>query len=403
MNTAVDNNASLDKILGSTPSGSQSMSSALGSWDTLTQFLQSNQMLLTMILVLGCAAAIVALILHRRAAKRPTDPLQAFGVSTPFKLLAALLIVALTAADLFATSNMFSGFNLKIEETRMFSFAFALFLEGFPFALGLIDPLKKDPGQFVMQRGRYYRMLSRLCWCFLVLSWCLAILIRILYTEQTRYGGFEAFLDGTYTTTPDRIGRNDNNTYLAQVFLFASPIITSVLAYVLSWLAFSSTCLHNAAKLVRSSHKLYMQRLDAYERINHRRQDATSALWASVTGDVNAVPPREFEDFRNQSMAYMLDMMIAGCLDAYPAMLKRYNHEVEAAMTRYIAELSRMSTVPQRINQITVGQIINEYDQAVSRDVDKWDYELCEPAMCGDLEELLNDAVIGSQFNATSK
>lgn len=396
----VNYNSVLEDALSSAGSGSIDTTGIFSSWEAFGEFLKSYQIPLTLILMFVSLALIVAIFIYRHIAKRPPDPLKALGVSGFIKFVSAVLICLLLASDVFAMYNMFSSFRLKWEESAMFSFTFALFLEGFPFTLGIIDPIKKDPGQFIMHRDKHYRKLSRICWCFLIVSWALAFVIRFMYTEQPHMGGFFKFWEGEYNSERNKYS---NNSYLAQVFLYISPILTSLLAYALSYLSFRSSCLQEATKLVRTSQDRYNRTLDTYERINNRRQDATAALWASLTGDITSVPPLEFNDFRNQSMVYMHDMLISGCLDSYPALLKRYNHEVEAALSHYIAELSQLSTIPQRINQITVEEIIKDYDQHMIYDADKWDYELCGSAMCKDLEQLLEDAVLGSQFNTMSK
>lgn len=394
-----DISAALNQIL---PSGSPSsgFGDIFSSWDSFAEFYKQNQVLLVLgacILVIVC---IIVMAIVRKQSKKTPDPMKAMGSGGFFKTIAALLIILLMASDLFAMYNMFDSFRLRPGESIMFSFTFALFLEGFPFALGFIDPLKKDPAQFIMARKSRYKIISRICWIFLIISWLLAILIRVLYTQQPSMGGFKAFWTGLYNSSRNE---HSNNAYLAQVFLFASPILTSILAYVLSCLAFGTSCLEEASKICRAAHARCTAAQEAYDDINHKRLDAASVLWASLTNDPTSVPPSDFNDFRNQSIVYIHDMLIRGCLDAYPALLKRYNHEVETALAHYIVELSKRSTIPHVITQITVQQITKDYDARMSRDVDKWDYDLCEPAMCGDLEDLLNDAVIGAQFRNISK
>lgn len=370
------------------------------SWDSLAAFYQKYQVVLILSLAALCLVTCFVIYIRRKLRKKQKDPLKELGAGGFFKTVSAILILLLALSDLFAMYNMFSSFRLRLGESVIFSITFAAFLEGFPFALGLIDPLKQDPAQFIMARGKRYRAMSRMCWSFLIISWALALGIRFLFTQQPVNGGFMAFWGGKYNHARNP---NANNSYLAQVFLFVSPILTSVLAYALSYLAFGSSCLEQAQKIMRAAHARCQAAQEAYDTANHDRLDAINTLWSSLTRDSDAPPPYDFEDFRNQSIVYIHDMLINGCLDAYPGLLKRYNHEVEAALARYIVELSGRSTVPQLINQITVRQITDEYDAHMIRDVDKWEYELCEPAMCADLEQLLHDAVIGAQFRNLPK
>lgn len=400
LTSGADYGAALEDALSSVKPGTASGSGIFSSWDAFADYLVKNQVPFALIVILVGVVLAAFLIIRRRRAKQIPDPMKAQEASTFLKVSSGILILMLMTSDLFAMYNMFSSFRLKWEQSILFSCTFALFLEGFPFALGMIDPLKNDPAQFITKRDKRYRMLSYICWTFLIVSWVLAILIRLMYTEQPAMGGFEGFWEGSYNSSHNKYS---NNAYLAQVFLYVSPILTSVLAYVLSYLAFGSSCLQEAAKLLRASHARYNHAKAVYEKTNNLRLDATSTLWSSLTGTSNNVPPPEFSDFRNQSMVYIHDMLIQSCLDVYPALLKRYNYEVEAALSRYIVELSRLSSMPQRISQITVQEITESYDARMVRDVDKWEYELCEPAMCADLEALLHDAVIGAQFKALSK
>lgn len=381
------------------PSGSPSTASGFWdifkSWGSLSEFYKQNQVLLVLGVCLLALVWSIVMWIRRKQAKKNPDPMKALGADAFFKFAAGLLIILLMASDLFAMYNMFSSFRLRPEESVIFSFTFALFLEGFPFALGFIDPLKKDPAQFIMARKTRYKIMSRICWVFLSISWGLAILIRYMYTQQPIMGGFEAFWNGQYNSSRNQYA---NNAYLAQVFLFVSPILTSILAYVLSCLAFGSSCLEEAAKIRRAAHARFTAAQKAYSDINHKRLDAANVLWASLTEDPTSVPPSDFDDFRNQSIVYIHEMLISGCLDAYPALLKRYNYEVETALAHYIVELSKLSSTPHLISQISVQQITDNYDARMTKDIDKWEYELCEPAMCGDLEQLLHDAVIGAQF-----
>lgn len=372
----------------------------LSSWDSLMEFYNNNQVSFTLVVLLSVLLIVLAAWIIRKLRKRPPDPQKQIGASTLFRVAAGFLILCLATSDLFAMYNMFSNFRLKPEESVAFSLTFALFLEGFPFVLGYIDPMKKDPAQFIMQREKRYRTISIVCWIFLIVSWTLAITIRFLYTEQSQMGGFVDFWKGNYNSSRNKYS---NNAYLAQVFLYVSPILTSILAYALSYMAFGSSCLQEAARVMRAAKARFEAAEQAYNSINNLRQDAKSVLWSSFTNSIDYPPPTDFDDFRNQSTVYIHDKLISGCLDAYPTLLKRYNHEVESVLARYIVELSEYSSMPQLITQITVQQITEEFDSKTTNNVNKWGYELCGPYLLADLERLLNDAVIGAQFQALSK
>lgn len=326
-----------------------------------------------------------------------------------------VIMVLLVSSDMFAMINMFTFFGLTPAEFRIYSATFALFLEGFPWVLGRITPLIKDPVQYVQGRRRAYRRIAFMCWLGLFAAWALTIVIRFLYTYEINpnvnvmnltvgdimSSGFNAFLSGRYNNSFGYdTGANDG--YLAQVFLFVSPILTSVLAYALTLVAFSSNNAALAAKDMQKALEYHQWCDNRYQSIHNRCMDAKRSIWASLNGN----PGRYIDDpatFRRSCHVLIHDNLIEECLDAYPSMLKQYNEAVESVLADFISQCAEHSSEPHKVARITVEEIIQEYEKGLTEAGNKWRYEECSEKMCADLEELLDHTIIMAQFRKAAK
>lgn len=392
-------NSYISSVTGSNSSSSQ-IPDIFSSWDGFFAFINANQVVLVLILTL-LAAALIGLVIWNRH-RRKTEPglVKSDSIGLFSKGLCMALVLLLVASDYTALQNMFKGFRMSIPERRLFSLTFALFLEGFPFVLGIVVPKIKDPAQPYAGTKARLRAVAVLCWCCLIVTFALSIGMRYLYTEQPSRGGFEAFLAGTYNSDGQD---NRSDKYLGEVFLFFSPVLTSLLAYVVTSVVFSSNNLDAAAKRCAQHRKRADWFQAAYDEAVHRKEDAAHSLWYTLGYSVDDPVPPDFDEYRDSCHVKIHDMIINNCLYAYPSLLKRYNERVEATLNGYINELAKYSSTPNVITKISVDEIIDKYDAGIGMDVDAWDYERCEPVMCGDLERLLHSAVIMAQFKRASK
>lgn len=386
-------------LSGSNTSSSQ-VSGIFDSWSDFFDFLIANQVVFVLILALLGAALIGLVLWNRHRRKAEPGLVQSDSIGLFSKALCMALVLLLIFSDYTALQNMFKGFRMSIPERRLFSATFALFLEGFPFVLGIVVPKIKDPAQPYAGKKARLRTVAVICWCCLIVTFALSIGMRYLYTEQPSRGGFEAFMAGTYNS--DELN-NRSDKYLGELFLFFSPVLTSLLAYVVTSVVFGSSNLDDAAKRCAQHRKRADWFQAAYDGAVHRKEDAAHSLWYTLGYSVDDPVPSDFDEYRDSCHVKIHDMIINNCLYAYPSLLKRYNERVEASLNGYINELAKYSSTPNVITRISVDEIIDKHDASVGMNVDAWDYERCEPVMCGDLERLLHSAVIMAQFKRASK
>ena len=111
--------------------------------------------LLSAVLILALTAVALYLRYRQKARMGPEDLGQSrFGFT---EWLCVGLTLALIGSDFYAMYNMFTRFDVTDNERLVYSGTFALFLEGFPFMMGLVVPQIQDPVQFIKGRRKAYR------------------------------------------------------------------------------------------------------------------------------------------------------------------------------------------------------------------------------------------------------
>ena len=382
---------------GSTGTSSQGIFS---SWESLNAYLQANQVPIFFgMLALAVVLCFLAIWNKHRHRKAP-NLVKSDSVGPFTRYTCIFLILGLVFSDFPSLQNMFRNFGMTYRERRLFSITFALFLEGFPVVLGIALPKVLDPAQPYARKRGLYAFISAFSLAAILVTFALSVVLRLEYTEQPSRGGLDAFLAGNY----DSGGvLNKSDRYLGEVFLFFSPILTSVMAFLVTLVVLGNTNMDDAAKRCQRNMERFQWFKARCDKANHKRDDASSSLWYTLGHSVNDPIPVAFSDYRKACHVKIHSMIINNCLYAYPSLLKRYNDRVEATLGYYINELARLSSIPNVITKIKVEDIILDYDTHVDLDVDAWNYERCEPVMCGDLERLLNSAVIMAQFKHASK
>lgn len=366
-------------------------------------FLEAHQATFFKYLVMAvCIFWFVALVVRRyiryRSKKAP-GPVKLDTLSFVMKVVCVSLMLGLIACDYVSLLNMFKLMHLDRNERPIFALAFALFLEGFPFVLGIVLPKIRDPIQVIKGKKEDYWVIAWICGICMLASFALAVGLRWLFVSSPARGGWEAYIKEEFMRNPNR-----NDVFLGQLFLFASPILTSILALVISWVTFGTSNLDDLGKQLRKHQERYNWYKEAHDESRHCYQDARDSLWITLGHTVDEQPLEEFEDFRLDCHAKIHDMIIGNCMDAYPSLLKRYNERVEAALSSYIQELADYTTIPHLLTRISIQDVIREYNKTISEPADNWSYEVCEQHMSGDLESMLSKTVIVAQFkHATRK
>ena len=359
-------------------------------------------------LVLAALTLLVVFLLRRRKERiGPKDLGQRqFGFT---ELLCVALTLALVGSDFYAMSNMFTRFDVTDNERIIYSATFALFLEGFPFVLGLVIPQIQDPVQFIKGRKKAYRKIASFCRIGLAVSWVLAIYIRLLQVAPIENGTLtrENFTLSELIASPlwaylaSDYGETMNTEYLAQIFLFLSPVLTSMLCYVISLHAFSKTSVDVAAEKYKRCRERFEWCENRYQKAEERRQDVMASMWRSLCDEEDR-RYYSINEFRSACHVLIHDKMIAKCVNAYPGLLKRYNEEIELKLAQYIVRIGKHSTIPERIEKLTVESIVRQYDDKQHDPTNKWNFEECGYDMREELSSLLHEAIILAQFKSES-
>lgn len=387
---------------GSTPTPEPGAAGTPITAEALMTFLEKNQGLFFKYLVIAVGVfwligRIIRWYTRYRSMKAP-GPVKLDALSFTMKVCCIVLMAGLISCDYISLMNMFKLMRFDAEERPIFAFAFALFLEGFPFVLGIVLPKVRDPIQAIEGKKDDYKLIARICTVCMLISFALAVGLRYLFVTAPARGGWEAYMNEQFMRNP-----NKNDVFLGQLFLFCSPILTSILALVVSWVAFGSNNLDDLATQLRKHQERFNWYEQAYGEYKHCYQDARNSLWITVGHKADDEPLENFEEFRLDCHAKIHDMIIGNCMDAYPSLLKRYNERIEAALSGYVQELADYSTIPHLITRITVQDIIREYNKTVKEPVDNWNYEVCEQQMAGDLESMLSKSVIVAQFKYATR
>lgn len=361
----------------------------------------------TILVILALTAVALYLRYRQKARMGPEDLGQSrFGFT---EWLCVGLTLALIGSDFYAMYNMFTRFDVTDNERLIYSGTFALFLEGFPFMMGLVVPQIQDPVQFIKGRRKAYRKIAWFCRIGLLISWGLAIYIRLLQVAPLEEGTLtkDNFSLSTLITAPlwsyleSSFGETMNSEFLGQLFLFVSPILTSVLCYVISLHVFGQSSVDVAAKKFRKCSQRYKWCERKYQKIENRRQDVMRSMWRSLCDEEDQ---RYYsnDEFRSACHVRIHDKMIGKCVSAYPGLLKRYNEQIELKLAQYIVRIEKQSTIPERIEKLTVESIIEKYDGKMEDPTNRWDFEECGYDMREELESMLHEAIILAQFKSES-
>ena len=181
------------------------------------------------------------------------------------------------------------------------------------------------------------------------------------------------------------------------------PILTSILAFVASWLTFQNSAMKGLKKDVsqlwvkmnRAEHKFRVAQLkNVEERVS---------LWGSLADPDEEPMPREFEVFRQQCFRKIRLKLHTNCCETFGPQLERYTFEVEARLAEMILIASQHSTLPQTISRIPLSTMTKAFDDQVSEDAEAWSCSRCGGVMVQDLERELDNMVVVAQFENATK
>lgn len=316
------------------------------------------------------------------------------------KPLAILLILALAAADVFTMIELFGKLNTDSTQLWVYSLTFALCLEGIPTFMGNCVSQWFDQTKY-KKNDRINAIVGTVVAAIgLAIAFAMAITLRGDLIES--YGGVEAFRAGTYAAESTANWEPHlNSTYLKHRFLMYSPVVTSILAFVTSWVMFPSD---NHARLERELDGLHAQLIDMQSEFLAARnttEETRASLWKDLSGsDTNM--PRSFNVFRKECYARIRELLFRDCLEKYPNQIASYNNAIVGELEIILQEMAKHTTIPEQIAAIDIQELLAQYDASVTNPIAKWNEEDCVTPLSDQLKRLLNNAIVVAQYQATS-
>lgn len=308
------------------------------------------------------------------------------------KMLAWSIILFLMISDFCAIFLLFNNpqFQSKLYESIMFGITFAICLEGFPTLLGvslnsLISKVKSKEND--SKHAWIATVVGIIGSCVVIFLSCY---LRYLVIEFR--GGKEAFMDGIlksasilnnyeYCETP--------GAYMIDNFLMISPILTSLLAFFISWVWLRTDYKDNEKNKIDSLYHRFVYQTYLYESSLHKFQNARVKLWTLVCSD-KEMPIRP-EVYQREIFNRIREKLFHSCLDALDTEMEIYNSEIEILLQSYITELSKYSILSDEIQSMKLAEVIKHHDNGI-KDINKWNYDDASPIIHKNLYDSLNRA-----------
>ena len=332
-----------------------------------------------------------------------------FGSIDPKKIFAIILILALAAADVFAMVELFGKLNASDSERRVYGLTFAVCLEGLPTFLGLCFSKLKDHTNYKKNDYINAKIGTIVGSGGMFLAFAMVIGLRLLVIHGN--GGYEAFKNHQYaegsTLTYDP---SLNGSFIVDLFLMFSPIITSFLAFITSWVIFPSD---NHAQLEREIDVLYIDYLNKqceFDISRNRLEVERMNIWKDIAGNDTDMP-RSINAFRKESYGRIRNLLIRDCVEKYPNQIERYNNSLKGKLDCILKEMGEYTTQKVEFDEIKIDDIIKQYDEEISKELknqktgrdksDYWEYSVAKETLINNLKKLLNNAIAIAQYKSS--
>lgn len=325
------------------------------------------------------------------------------------KIVAVIIIFALAFADFLAMRNLFEDLYLSdylilgdreikiLSEANVYPFTFAVLLEGNPFFMGIAATMLADNTKYKVNDRLNAKIGLIISIVAFVLTICLVWILRGLLISQN--GGLDAFFK-----TKDYGGPSGNNeTFIAQIYLLAAPLLTSLLAFVASWTAFRSESITKLEYRLEKLHTKYLIAQSKFLDTIHRNDDARTALWGSLTAKDKI--PSDLDTFRKECFDRIRSKLISNSITEFPDQIERYNAEISKLLQEFIGEMSLHTTsIPRDIEEMDINDVLAEYDKKQKDEnalADAWSYSICGASLEEELKKVLDNAVVVAQFKTS--
>lgn len=329
----------------------------------------------------------------------------------PKKAFAIALIFALAAADVFAMVELFGKLNASDTERYVYGLTFAVCLEGLPTFMGICLSRLKDHTNYKKNDYVNAQIGTIVGFLGLLIAFSMVITLRLLVISGN--GGYEAFKIKQYAvSTTTSFDPSLNGGFIKDLFLLLSPIVTSFLAFITSWVVFPSD---NHAQLERELDSLYLDLIDkqnSFEISRRKLEDVRSNIWKDIAGNDTDMP-RSINVFRKESFARIRNKLIIDSVERYPVLIDQYNNEMKAKLENILKEMATYTTVKEDFDEIKIEELIKQYDQEIIDEIndmgavrdksDCWNYSLAKESLLDLLKRLLNNAIAVAQYKSSSE
>lgn len=336
------------------------------------------------------------------------------------KIAAVLLILALTGADVFAMNDLFTSLDIDVTSVMVFSFTFALCLEGLPTFLGASLSKLKDQTNYKKneyknaQIGFWGGLIGFLC------AFALVVALRVLI--MTKSGGYTAYLDGSYGVGASEYYGETSQLFIKDLFLTISPLLTSILAGLTSWIVFPSDIHSRLEKELDKMQADYIEKQSKFNVSYDKLEVVRMTIWKDVSNN-NSDMPSSINIFRKECYARIRNLITRDCIEKFPVQIEQFNKYIKDDLLFYRDEMASIAADSGvDFSDINIETLIKKRDARILDKInvpeknkngkkferyldesDCWDYGLARSVLINNLKKLLNNAIVVAQYKSTGE
>lgn len=268
--------------------------------------------------------------------------------------------------------------DIPLSSVRWYAFSLCFALEGFPTILGFNLSRLTDK-----TRHRANDKTGAIIGTA-VSGAAMLLVFYIFWTVKTaeilQQGGSEAFLAGAFPG------------YMVQLLLRVLPVITSMMAFVISWSYFSA---ESKTELERQTRQAFAAAAAAQQRLDETVEQLECArirLWVSVSGTEKM--PATLETFRTQVCLRIRNLTVESVIAAFPLLLTTLDKQLETRLQQAIHTMAAHSSTPLAIEAIDLKQALAQYDANQTCGSMVWAEQCSEKALAEALKYSIDNAVV---------
>ena len=330
--------------------------------------------------------------------------------SNRVKYVAILLILLLATADFFAMKELFTKLNTNVFEQYIYSITCSLCLEGLPTFIGICLSKLKDYTNYKKNDYNNAKIGLGIALIGMAIAFAIVVTLRILIICNN--GGLSAFIAKEYAVgSTQKFNADLNSGFIKDIFLLFSPLMTSLFAFVISWVAFPSD---NHAQLEKELDILYLDLVNKqtdYVVSRNKLEVERMNIWKDIAGNDTSMP-KSTNVFRKESYNRIRNLLIRDCIEKFPIYIERYNNDLKNQLSSILKKMSELTSIEDIFENIKIDDIINQYDSGILKEIeagkniskaDCWDYSIAKDSLIDDLKRLVNNAVAIAQYKSSSE